>query len=188
VAAPLLCAGIIGYRALRISGIEPGGRLGLFGFGASAHLAIQVALDWRCEVFVFTRQEDHRQLALRMGAAWAGGAEDDPGALLDAAVTFAPSGAIVPAALSRLARGGTLAINAIHMSPIPSFEYEKLAGERVIRSVTNSTRRDGDEFLALAERIPIRTVPALSRLEDANEALLSVKSASVRGAAVLATR
>ncbi len=187
-AAPLLCAGIIGYRSLRLSGIEPGGRLGLFGFGASAHLAIQVALDWRCEVFVFTRQEVHRQLALRMGAVWAGGAEDDPGALLDTAVTFAPAGALVPAALSRLSRGGTLAINAIHMSPIPSFEYEKLAGERVIRSVTNSTRRDGDEFLALAERIPIRTVPELSRLEDANEALLSVKRSSVRGAAVLAMR
>jgi propanol-preferring alcohol dehydrogenase len=187
-AAPLLCAGIIGYRSLRLSGIEPGGRFGLFGFGASAHLAIQVALDWRCEVFVFTRQEDHRQLALRMGAVWAGAAEDDPGALLDGAVTFAPAGALVPAALSHLSRGGTLAINAIHMSPIPSFEYEKLAGERVIRSVTNSTRRDGDEFLALAERIPIRTAPELYRLEEANEALLSVKRATVRGAAVLLMR
>jgi propanol-preferring alcohol dehydrogenase len=187
-AAPLLCAGIIGYRSLRLSGIEPGGRLGLFGFGASAHLAIQVALDWRCEVFVFTRQEDHRQRALRMGAVWAGGAEDDPGALMDAEVTFAPAGALVPAALSRLSRGGTLAINAIHMSPIPSFDYEKLAGERVVRSVMNSTRRDGDEFLALAERIPIRAETELSRLEDANEALLSVKRASVRGAAVLALR
>ena len=187
-AAPLLCAGIIGYRSLRLSGIEPGGRLGLFGFGASAHLAIQVALDWRCEVFVFTRQEDHRQLALRMGAVWAGAAEDDPGALLDAAVTFAPAGALVPAALSRLSRGGTLAVNAIHMSPIPSFDYEKLAGERAVRSVMNSTRRDGDEFLALAERIPIRAATELSRLEEANEALLSVKRASVRGAAVLAMR
>jgi propanol-preferring alcohol dehydrogenase len=123
-----------------------------------------------------------------MGAAWAGGAEDDPGARLDAAVTFAPAGALVPAALSRLSRGATLAINAIHMSPIPSFDYEKLAGERCVRSVTNSTRRDGDEFLALAERIPIRAATELSRLEDANEALLSVKRASVRGAAVLAMR
>jgi len=187
-AAPLLCAGIIGYRSLRLSGIEPGGKLGLFGFGASAHLAIQVALDWRCEVFVFTRQQGHRELALRMGAVWAGGAEDDPGALLDAAVTFAPAGALVPSALARLSRGGTLAINAIHMSPIPSFEYEKLAGERAVRSVMNSTRRDGDEFLALAERIPIRAATELFRLEDANAALLSVKKASVRGAAVLATR
>jgi alcohol dehydrogenase, propanol-preferring len=187
-AAPLLCAGIIGYRSLRLSGIEPGGRLGLFGFGASAHLAIQVALDWRCEVFVFTRQEEHRQLALRMGAVWAGAAEDDPGALLDAAVTFAPAGSLVPAALSRLSRGGTLAVNAIHMSPIPSFEYEKLAGERAVRSIMNSTRQDGDEFLALAARIPIRPATELYPLAQANEALLSVKNASVRGAAVLAMR
>ena len=187
-AAPLLCAGIIGYRSLRLSGIEPGGRLGLFGFGASAHLAIQVALDWRCEVFVFTRQEEHRQRALEMGAVWAGGAEDDPGALLDAAVTFAPAGAVVPAALSRLSRGGTLAINAIHMSPIPSFPYEKLSGERVLRSVMNYTRVDGDEFLALAERIPIRPAAELYPLAEANAALLSVKAAAVRGAAVLATR
>jgi propanol-preferring alcohol dehydrogenase len=185
-AAPLLCAGIIGYRSLRLSGIEPGGRLGLFGFGASAHLAIQVALDWRCEVFVFTRQENHRRLALRMGAVWAGAAEDDPGTLLDAAVTFAPAGALVPAALSRLSRGGTLAVNAIHMSPIPSFEYEKLAGERVVRSVANNTRQDGEEFLALAARIPIRAATALYPLEEANEALLSVRRADVRGAAVLA--
>jgi propanol-preferring alcohol dehydrogenase len=187
-AAPLLCAGIIGYRSLRLSGIEPGGRLGLFGFGASAHLAIQVALDWRCEVFVFTRQEEHRQRALRMGAVWAGAAEDDPGALLDAAVTFAPAGALVPVALSRLSRGGTLAVNAIHMSPIPSFEYEKLAGERVVRSVMNYTRRDGDEFLALAASIPIRAATEISPLAEANAALLSVKRASVRGAAVLAMR
>jgi propanol-preferring alcohol dehydrogenase len=187
-AAPLLCAGIIGYRSLRLSGIEPGGRLGLFGFGASAHLAIQVALDWRCEVFVFTRQEDHRQLARRMGAVWTGAAEDDPGVLLDAAVTFAPAGALVPAALSRLARGGTVAVNAIFMSPIPSFEYEKLAGERVVRSVMNSTRQDGDEFLALAARIPIRAATELYPLGEANEALLSVKRAGVRGAAVLRMR
>ena len=187
-AAPLLCAGIIGYRSLRLSGIEPGGRLGLFGFGASAHLAIQVALDWRCEVFVFTRQKEHRQLALRMGAVWAGAAEDDPGALLDAAVTFAPAGALVPAALSRLSPGGTVAVNAIHMSPIPSFEYEKLAGERVVRSVANNTRLDGEEFLALAARIPIRAEAALYPLEEANAALLSVKRAAVRGAAVLAIR
>jgi propanol-preferring alcohol dehydrogenase len=187
-AAPLLCAGIIGYRSLRLSGIEPGGRLGLFGFGASAHLAIQVALDWRCEVFVFTRQEDHRQLARRMGAVWTGAADDDPGVLLDAAVTFAPAGALVPAALSHLSRGGTVAVNAIFMSPIPSFEYEKLAGERVVRSVMNSTRQDGDEFLALAARIPIRAATELSPLREANEALLSVKRAGVRGAAVLRMR
>jgi propanol-preferring alcohol dehydrogenase len=118
-AAPLLCAGIIGYRSLRLSGIQPGGRLGLFGFGASAHLAIQAALHWKCEVFAFTREEHHRRLALEMGAAWAGGGQDDPGVALDAAVTFAPAGSLVPVALSRLDRGGRLAINAIHDEPDP---------------------------------------------------------------------
>ncbi len=187
-AAPLLCAGIIGYRSLRLSGIETGGRLGLFGFGASAHLAIQVALHWRCEVFAFTREEHHRQLALRMGAAWAGAAEDDPGVLLDAAVTFAPAGELVPLALSRLARGGTLAVNAIHMSPIPSFDYETLYGERAVRSVMNSTRRHAEEFLDLAARIPVRASTEPYPLERANEALLRVKRGQVRGAAVLLPR
>lgn len=186
-AAPLLCAGIIGYRSLRLSGIEPGGRLGLFGFGASAHLAIQVALHWRCEVFVFTREDHHRRLAREMGAAWAGESGDDPGVPLDAAVTFAPAGELVPAALSRLDRGGAIAVNAIHMSPIPSFEYEKMYGERVVRSVMNSTRRDGEEFLALAARIPVRASTELYPLDQANEALLRVKRGEVRGAAVLLT-
>jgi propanol-preferring alcohol dehydrogenase len=186
-AAPLLCAGIIGYRSLRLSGIEPGGRIGLFGFGASAHLAIQVALHWRCEVFVFTRQEHHRRLALRMGAAWAGAAGDDPGVRLDAAVTFAPAGELVPAALARLARGGTLAVNAIHMSPIPAFEYETLSGERAVRSVMNSTRRDAEEFLDLAARIPVRAFTETFPLDQANEALKRVKRGDVSGAAVLLT-
>jgi propanol-preferring alcohol dehydrogenase len=187
-AAPLLCAGIIGYRSLRLSGIEPGGRLGLFGFGASAHLAIQVALHWGCEVFAFTREERHRQLARRMGAVWAGAAGDDPGVLLDAAVTFAPAGEIVPTALSRLDRGSTLAVNAIHMSPIPAFEYETLYGERAVRSVMNSTRRDAEEFLDLAARVPVRVSTEPYPLEQANEALLRVKRGLVRGAAVLLTR
>jgi propanol-preferring alcohol dehydrogenase len=187
-AAPLLCAGTIGYRSLRLSGIEPGGRLGLFGFGASAHLAIQVALHWRCEVFAFTREEHHRELARRMGAVWAGAAGDDPGVLLDAAVTFAPAGELVPLALSRLDRGGTLAVNAIHMSLIPAFEYETLYGERSVRSVMNSTRKDGDEFLELAARIPVRAYTETYALEQANEALLRVKRGEVRGAAVLQTR
>jgi propanol-preferring alcohol dehydrogenase len=184
-AAPLLCAGIIGYRSLHLSGIRPGEALGLFGFGASAHLAIQVALHWKCRVYVFTREEHHRRLALEMGAAWAGDTQDDPGLPLDAAVTFAPAGEVVIAALSRLDRGGAVAINAIHMSDIPAFEYEKLYGERRLRSVMNYTRRDAAEFLDLAGRIPIRAMTRIFQLEEANEALLAVKRGQIRGAAVL---
>jgi alcohol dehydrogenase, propanol-preferring len=184
-AAPLLCAGIIGYRSLRLSGIRPGGRLGLFGFGASAHLAIQVALHWGCEVYAFTREEHHRRLAREMGAVWSGETEADPGVPIDAAVTFAPAGDVVISALSRLDRGGTVAVNAIHMNPIPSFDYEKLYGERVVRSVMNYTRRDAKEFLALAGRIPIRAKKELFPLEEANAALLRVKRGEIDGAAVL---
>ena len=187
-AAPLLCAGVIGYRSLRLSGIGPGGRLGLFGFGASAHLAIQVALHWKCEVYAFTREEIHRRLAREMGAAWAGAADEDPGVPLDAAVTFAPAGELVPLALSRLARGGTVAVNAIHMSPIPSFPYETLYGERVLRSVMNFTRRDAEEFLALAAEIPVRAQTDVSGVAAANEALARVKRGEIRGAAVLRIR
>jgi len=184
-AAPLLCAGVIGYRTLRLSGIRAGGKLGLFGFGASAHLVLQLARHRGCDVFVFTREARHRDLALEMGAAWAGAAADDPGVPLDAAASFAPAGEIVPQALARLARGGTLAVNAVHMSPIPSFEYEKLSGERAVVSVMNFTRRDAEEFLDLAERIPIRVETERFSLGDANEALLRVKRGQVRGAAVL---
>ena len=185
-AAPLLCAGIIGYRSLRLSGIGPGGRLGLFGFGASAHLAIQVARHWRCEVYVFTREVPHRDLAARMGAAWAGDTFDDPGVSLDAAVTFAPAGDVVLAALSRLDRGATAAINAIHMDPLPRIPYEKLYGERSLRSVMNFTRRDAEEFLALAAEIPVRAETETFPLEGAGEALLRIKRGEIRGAAVLA--
>jgi propanol-preferring alcohol dehydrogenase len=184
-AAPLLCAGVIGWRALRLSGIEPGGRLGLFGFGASAHLAIQIAIHRGCEVYVFTRGDTGRRLGLEMGARWAGGANDDPGVPLDAAVTFAPAGELVPAALARLAPGGTVAINAIHMSPIPSMPYELVYGERVVRSVQNATRRDAVELLELAAAIPIRAEVAEYALEDANAALSDVARGDVRGAAVL---
>jgi propanol-preferring alcohol dehydrogenase len=184
-AAPLLCAGIIGYRSLRLSAIRPGGRLGLVGFGASAHLAIQVARHWRCEVYVFTREEHHRRLARDLGAVWAGAAGDDPGIPLDAAVIFAPAGELVPRMLTRLARGGTLAINAIHMSDIPSFPYDALYWERTLRSVANFTRRDAEEFLALAAAIPVRADVERYRLEDADEALLRIKRGEVRGAAVL---
>jgi alcohol dehydrogenase, propanol-preferring len=187
-AAPLLCAGVIGYRTLRISGARSGARLGLFGFGASAHLVLQVARAEGCDVYVFTRGERHRELAREMGATWAGAVGDDPGVLLDAAASFALAGEIVPAALARLDRGATLAVNAIHMTPIPSFEYERLYGERVVRSVMNFTRRDAEEFLDLAASISIRVETVAFALADANEALRSVKSGDVRGAAVLMVR
>jgi propanol-preferring alcohol dehydrogenase len=187
-AAPLLCAGVIGYRTLRLSGARPGSRLGLFGFGASAHLVLQLARHEGCEVFVFTREERHRELAREMGAAWVGATAEDPGVLLDAAAIFAPAGEIVPIALERLDRGATLAVNAIHMSPIPSLDYAKLYAERVVRSVMNCTRRDAREFLELAARIPIRAETVLFGLEQANEALARVKRGEIRGAAVLAPR
>jgi propanol-preferring alcohol dehydrogenase len=185
-AAPLLCAGIIGYRSLRLSGIRPGGRLGLFGFGASAHLAIQVARHWRCEVYAFTRGAPHRELAARMGAVWAGDTLDDPQVPLDAAVTFAPAGDVVLAALSRIDRGAVVAVNAIHMDPLPPIPYETLSGERSLRSVMNFTRRDAEEFLALAAEIPVRAETETFPLEQAGEALRRVKRGDIRGAAVLA--
>jgi alcohol dehydrogenase, propanol-preferring len=185
-AAPLLCAGIIGFRSLRLSGITPGGRLGLIGFGASAHLAIQVAVYWGCDVYAFDRSESHRRLAVEKGARWAGGIDENPPAPLDAAITFAPAGELVPRALELLDRGGTLAINAIHMSSIPTFEYEKIYGERTVRSVMNYTRRDAEEFLELAAEIPVRAEIERFPLERAGDALLRVQRGDVRGAAVLA--
>jgi len=184
-AAPLLCAGIIGYRSLKLSGIGRGGRLGLFGFGASAHLTMQVARHWGCAVYAFSREQHHRKLALDLGAAWAGDSGDDPGVALDAAVLFAPAGEIVPLALARLDRGATLAINAIHMSPIAEMDYSLLYGERGIRSVTNYTRRDAEEFLALAAEIPVRASVAMYPLERAGDALVDVEAGRIRGAAVL---
>ena len=184
-AAPLLCAGIIGYRSLRLSEIELGQRLGLYGFGASAHVTIQVARHWDCEVYVFTRSEAHRQHALELGAAWVGDAEEMPPALLHAGITFAPAGWMVPAALRHLRKGGTLAINAIHMSPIPEFEYGLIYGERTVRSVANATRRDAEELLQLAAEIPIRTEVEIAPLAEANEVLQRVKRSEIRGAAVL---
>ncbi len=185
--APLLCGGVIGYRALRVSGIEPGGRLGLFGFGASALLAIQVAVHEGCEVLVVTRSEEEQERALAMGAVWAGSYEDEVPAALDAAVTFAPVGEVVVSALSALDRGGIVAVNAIHLDRIPAFDYDLLWLERQIRSVANFTRRDAMEFLDLAAEIPIRTVVESFPLEQANDALEAVKDGSVQGAAVLET-
>ncbi len=183
--APLLCGGVIGYRSLRVSGIRPGGRLGLFGFGASASLAIQVAVHRGCDVFVFTRSESEQQRALEMGAVWAGGYDDPTPEPLEAAITFAPVGSVVVGALRALDRGGVVAINAIHLDQIPSFDYDDLWLERQIRSVANFTRRDAREFLALAAEIPIRTSFSLHPLEHANEALAAVRHGAVSGAAVL---
>lgn len=184
-AAPLLCGGVIGYRALRLSEIKPGDRLGLYGFGASAHQAIQVARHWGCEVYVFTRSAEHRGHAQTLGATWVGGAEETPPVLLDASVTFAPAGWIVPRALEHLRPGGTLAINAIHMSPIPELPYPLLYGERTVRSVANFTAQDAEEYLRLAAAIPVRTEVEVWPLAEANAALRRLKRSEVYGAAVL---
>jgi propanol-preferring alcohol dehydrogenase len=184
-AAPLLCAGIIGYRSLHKADLKKGERLGLFGFGASAHLAIQVARYWGCEVYVFTRSPEHRRHAEELGAAWTGRAEETPPALLDRAVTFAPAGWFVPLALEKLRPGGTLAINAIHMSDIPGFAYELIYGERTLRSVANATYQDGVDFLRLAAEIPIQPETTLYPLAEANQALLDVKKSRLNGEAVL---
>lgn len=183
--APLLCGGVIGYRSLRISGIEPGGRLGLFGFGASASLAIQVAIYWGCEVYVFTRSEAEQRRALELGAVWAGSYGDPAPEQLDAAITFTPVGSVIVQALRALDRGGVVAINAIHLDEIPAFDYDDLWLERQIRSVANYTRRDALEFLDLAVRIPVVTATDGFPLAEANEALAAVKAGSVRGTAVL---
>ena len=184
-AAPLLCAGIIGYRSLRISGIRPGQVLGLFGFGSSAHLAIQVARHWGCPVAVFARSEAERQLGLRLGASWAGGYDDVPPVPLDAAVTFAPVGSVVVAALAATAPGGTVAINAIHLDRMPEFSYDLLWKERSLRSVANFTRRDAREFLELAAAIPIQAETTVFSLDDAPKALAQLEEGAIRGSAVL---
>src|SRR5437879_1317831 len=184
-AAPLLCAGIIGFRSLRLSGIARGGRLGLYGFGAAAHVAIQVARHWGAEVYACTRDERHRKLALELGAVWAGGAIDEPPKKLDSAIIFAPAGEIVPAALKALKKGGTLALGGIHMSPIPTLDYNLLYHERVIRSVANNTRQDGEDFLRIAAEIPIHTQVQRFALRDANQALNQLKNDAIQGAAVL---
>jgi propanol-preferring alcohol dehydrogenase len=184
-AAPLLCAGIIGFRCLRISGIQKGGRLAFYGFGAAAHVAIQVARHWGAEVYACTRGKKHQQLALELGAVWAGEASDEPPAKLDAAIIFAPAGELVPPALKALKKAGVLVLGGIHMSPIPEFSYDLLWEERVIRSVANNTRRDGGDFLRLAAEIPIRTQVNLFPLREANRALNNLKADRINGAAVL---
>ncbi len=186
-AAPLLCAGIIGYRALRISGVRDGEVLGLYGFGASAHIAIQIAVHRGCRVIVFSRSEDHRRHAAELGAFWTGVAGEAPPVKPNASIVFAPAGEIVPDALAALEKGGTVALAGITMTEIPPLDYEKhLYHEKTLRSVANSTRRDGIELLELAASIPIRTETTLFPLEEANEALLMIKESRISGAGVLA--
>lgn len=185
-AAPLLCAGIIGYRALRLSGIQPGQRLGLYGFGAAAHLAIQVARHWDCDVYVCSLKTEHQAMALEMGARWAGHAVAVPPKKLHASIIFAPAGELVPPALRALEQGGTLALAGIHMSPIPSLDYDtEVFGERVIRSVTANTKQDGMDFLRVAAEVPIRPRTTSFRLDEANRALQSLKAGTINGSGVL---
>ncbi len=187
-AAPLLCAGIIGYRCLRQTGIDDwsGARLGLYGFGAAGHVAIQIARSRGADVYVCTRDQDkHQALAEDLGAVWTGGATEKPPVSLDAGIIFAPAGEIVPAALSHLSKGGSLVLGGIHMSPIPSLPYELLYGERVVRSVANNTREDGHAFLEEAAAVPVRSHTEVFQLEEANEALRQLAHDGIRGAAVL---
>jgi alcohol dehydrogenase, propanol-preferring len=185
-AAPLLCAGIIGFRSLRVAGVEHGERVGLFGFGASAHLAIAVLHAWNCAVYVSTRGESHRKLAQSLGAEWVGSETDKPPVELDRAVTFAPSGDVVIAALASLRKGGVVAINAIHLDRMPEFDYDRLLwGERQMRSVANMTRADARDFLQVASEIGLKPKVTVFPLDQANEALLAVKHDSIDGAAVI---
>lgn len=185
-ATPLLCAGIIGYRSLHLSEIKPGQRLGLYGFGASAHIVIQIALFWKCEVYVFTRSPEHQKLALDLGAVWAGKAEQIPEKKLHSSIIFAPAGELVPHTLKALNRGGTLALAGIYMTPIPQLDYmEHLYYEKTLRSVANSTRKDGEELLKLASEIPIRTQVTIFPLREANRALQLLKQGKINGAGVL---
>ena len=185
-AAPLLCAGIIGFRSLRVAGVEPGDRVGLFGFGASAHLAIAVLHSWNCEVYVSTRGASHRQLANSLGAKWVGNENDKPPVELDRAVTFAPNGEVVISALSSLRKGGVVAINAIHLDRIPQFDYDRLLwGERQIRSVANMTRSDARDFLKIAADIHLQPRVTVFSLDQSNQALAAVKNDAIDGAAVI---
>src|SRR5579863_81504 len=185
-AAPLLCAGIIGFRSLRVAGVEQGERVGLFGFGASAHLAIAVLQAWKCEVYVSSRGQSHRQFAESLGATWVGSETEKPPVELDRAITFAPSGDVVVAALSSLRKGGVVAINAIHLDRIPEFDYDHLLwGERQIRSVANMTRTDARDFIQVAAEIGLRPKVTVFSLDQANEALMAVKNDAIDGAAVI---
>lgn len=185
-AAPLLCGGIIGYRALKVSSIKKGQRLGLYGFGGSAHITIQVAVSIGCKVFVFTRSENHRKHARELGAVWTGKAGDDPPAKLHGSIIFAPAGWLVPEALRVLDRGGTLALAGVTMTPIPELDYDKLLyWERTVRSVANFTRQDAEEFLTIAGKLPVKTSVTTYPLVKANEALQDLKESRINGMGVL---
>jgi len=185
-AAPLLCAGIIGYRSLRLSGLLPGEKLGLFGFGASAHVTVQVAVSQGARVYVFSRKKEHREQALKLGAVWARQPEEDPPVKLQAAIVFAPAGQVARRALEVVDRGGTVALAGIYLSPVPELDYEKhLYFEKTLRSVANATRQDGVEFLKIAGEIPVKTEVQIFPLEKANEALAAIKHSRINGAAVL---
>jgi len=183
--APLLCGGVIGYRALRLAEVQPGQTLGLYGFGNSAHVTIQVARAWGCQVFVFTRSPVHQEHATSLGAGWVGSADQEPPEPIDAGIIFAPAGELVPKALRVLRSGGTLALAGIHMSPVPSLPYSLLYGERTVRSVANSTRQDARELLALAASLPIHTDVTVFPLEEANAVLSALKASGFKGDAVL---
>lgn len=184
--APLLCAGIIGFRSLRVAGVQRGERVGLFGFGSSASLAIRILQSWGCEVYVVTRGESHRKAAESLGATWVGDEDAKPPTQLDRAITFAPSGKVVVSALAALRKGGVVAINAIHLDQMPAFDYDKLLwGERQIRSVANMTRQDARDFLALANELNFRPRVAAFSLQDANKALQAVKHETEDGPAVI---
>lgn len=184
-AAPLLCAGVIGYRALKLSELKPGYVCGLYGFGGSAHITIQIAVSWGCPVYVFTRGESHRALARELGAQWAGGLDDEPPGPIDSAINFTPAGPVVLTALRHLRPGGTVCCAGIYQTPIPELDYKLLYGERTLRSAANSTRDDVRELLAQAERVGLRTSVVTYPLEAANEALVALKHSRIDGAAVL---
>ena len=183
-AAPLLCGGVIGYRALKLSQVEPGQALGLYGFGSSAHIVLQLARHLKCRVFVFTRSAEHQEMALEMGAEWAGTAADRPPEEMDASIIFAPAGELVPQALSFIKKGGTLVLAGVTMSPIPEMPYELLYGERILRSVANATRQDAMELLEMAAQAPVETQIQSFSLQEATEALRLLKAGKINGSGV----
>jgi len=185
-AAPLLCGGAIGFRALRMTEPQKGERLGLFGFGASAHMVIQIAIHWGCEVYVFTRGRERQRLAQRLGATWVGGVEDIPPAKLDCAIIFAPAGALAINALKVLDKGGRLTLAGIYMTPIPEMEYKLIYEERRIQSVANSTREDVEQLLTIASQVPITVETQVFPLEEANLALSLLKRGEIQGSGVMA--